>query len=256
MFPTLFHVGDFGVPAYGTMLGLGFLAGIALGQLRGQRDGLPGDWAWDLGILAILGGVIGGRLEHVRTLPEVYAGKPWTQVLALRDGGMVFYGGLVGALVLFWLYSRWRRVSFFALTDIMAPSVAFGHAFGRVGCLGAGCCYGAPTDGWWAITFPEGARAPAGVPRIPTQVHEIVFNLGLAVLLWVVPRRFLGHRFALLLALYGVFRAVNEQFRVDSRGSFAGTALTPGVGTSLVMVAAAVAIWVAQRNVQPPERVG
>lgn len=254
MFPFLFYVGDFGVPTYGTMLALGFLAGLALGALRGRADGIPGDWAWDLGILGMIGGVVGARLEHVRTHPHKYVDQPWTQVFALRDGGMVFYGGLVGALLLIAIYARWRKVGFLVLTDMLAPSVGLGHAFGRVGCLGAGCCYGRPTDSAWAITFPEGAVAPAGVPRLPTQVHEILFNLTLAAFLWVLPRRFVGQRFALLLLLYGIFRAINEHFRADDRGYVLGTGVTNGQATSLVMALVALAIWVTQRHVVPVER--
>lgn len=248
MFPVLFTVGSLTIPAYGVMLATGFLVGLGVGALRFHREGLPHDWAWDLGILAMIGGVVGARVEFVRTRPDLFVGK-WSQVFALRDGGMVFYGGLIGALLLYALYARWRKVSFFTLVDAMAPSVALGHAFGRVGCLGAGCCYGRPTDGPWALTFPEGAIAPAGVPRLPTQVHEIVFNLALFAFLWWLPARWVGQRFTLLLVLYGIFRAFNEYLRADARGAVFGTAITPGVATSALMMAVAFGIWFFQRKV-------
>lgn len=248
MFPYLFEVGGLPIPAYGVMLATGFLVGLLVATVRFQRDGLPHDWAWDLGILAMIGGVVGARLEYVRTQTDEFVGQ-WHKVFALRDGGMVFYGGLIGALALYLLYARWRKVSFFTLTDAMAPSVALGHAFGRVGCLGAGCCYGRPTDSWWAITFPEAAIAPAGVPRLPTQVHEIVFNLLLFAFLWKVPTRFPGQRFALLLVLYGAFRAFNEGLRADDRGFVFGTSITPGVATSALLALVAFGIWFFQRKV-------
>jgi phosphatidylglycerol:prolipoprotein diacylglycerol transferase len=239
--PVLFHVGAFAVPTYGVMLGLGLLVGMGIGALRAARDGMPADWAWDLGLLTIVVAIVGARLEHVRTHPAVFLEHP-EKVFALRDGGMVFYGGFALTLVAFAVYARFRGRSFLALTDMMAPSVGFGHAVGRLGCLGAGCCFGQPTDSAWRLVFPEGRIAPAGVPLVPVQVHEVLANLAIGVLLWVLPRRFVGQRTALLFFLYGTFRFVNEFFRADNRGTVLGTWVTNGQATSVVMLVAAAGI--------------
>lgn len=241
MHPVLFRVGNFDVATYGVCVGLALFLGLLLGTVRARRDGLAGDTAWDLGLIAMVCAVVGARLEYVRTHPGSFLEDP-ARVFALRDGGLVFYGGFVFTLLGYALYARVKKQPFLALTDVMAPSLSFGHALGRLGCLSAGCCYGRETEGWWHITFPEGSLAPPNTPLIPTQVHEIIANLAIGTLLWFLPRRFVGQRTALLFSLYGVFRFVNEFFRNDDRGTFAGTGLTNGQATSVVMLLAAAAI--------------
>lgn len=245
----MFHVGTFAVPTYGFMLATGLFLGLLYGTVQLRRDGQNPEWGWDLGILAMIGAVVGGRGEYVRTHYERFLEKP-AEMFALRDGGMVFYGGLVVSIAMYLVYARWRKVPALALFDAMSPSVAFGHAIGRFGCLGAGCCYGQATDSAWAITFPPGAVAPAGIARVPTQVHEILFNAALGLLLVFMPRRFVGQRFVLLLTLYPVFRSINELFRGDEeRGRLFGTAITNGEATSalLVLVAIAIAVYASRR---------
>ena len=251
MHPFLFHIGGHAIPAYGVLVGLGFFIGLLVGGVRARRDGLPFDLAWDLGIIAMVAGIVGGRAEYVRTHLWRFSWDEPLKVFALGEGGLVFYGGLTLTLVCYAIYGRWKGLSFFALTDAMAPSVGLGHALGRVGCLLAGCCYGAPTDSWWQVTFPEGAVAPAGVARVPTQVHEIAFNLALFALLWLLPRRFVGQRLALLLLLYGIFRAWNETLRADDRGFVFDGLLSTGQATSIVLGVVAIAIAITQRNVRP-----
>ena len=243
MHPVLFHVGDLPIATYGVATGLALLLGVLLGTRQAKRDGLPSEWAWDLGLLTMACFPVGARLEYVRTHWDRFADHP-AAILSLRDGGLVFYGGLVTSILGFLVYARWRKVSALALLDMMAPSVSFGHAIGRLGCLAAGCCYGRETSGAWSITFPEGSVAPAGVPLIPTQLHEAAFNLALGTFLALVPRRFVGQRFVLMLWLYAIFRTVNEVFRGDSaRGTVFGGLMTNAQLTAVVLslVAAGIA---------------
>jgi len=242
VFPVLFHVGSFAVPTYGVMMGTGLFVGLLIGTLRAKRDSLPTDWAWDLGLITMVCAVVGARLEHVRTHPAVFLENP-ARIFALRDGGMVFYGGFALSLLGFALYARFRGKAFLEMTDLMSPSVAFGHAIGRLGCIAAGCCFGQPTDSWWHLIYPEGGLAPANVPLVPVQVHEVLTNFAIGVLLWVLPRKFRGQRTAMLFALYGGSRFVNEFFRADNRGTVFGSALTNGQATSLVMLVGAAVIW-------------
>lgn len=243
MHPVLFHVGTLAVSTYGVTMGLGLFVGLLYGTVQARKDGLPGEWAWDLGLVAMVCAVVGSRLEYVRTHFERFAGSPG-DIFVLRDGGLVFYGGFVASLFGFWAYARWRKVPVLALFDLMAPSVGFGHAIGRIGCLSTGCCFGQPTDGVWAITFPEGSLAPAGVPLVPTQVNEVLFNLAMGLFLAWVPRRFVGQRFVLLIWLYPAFRAVNETLRGDAaRGWVFDGLMTNGQLTSLVLIAVGAVIW-------------
>ena len=243
MHPVLFHVGTLAVSTYGVMLGLGLLVGLLYGTVQARKDGLPGDWAWDLGLLTMFCAIVGSRAEYVRTHVERFVDAP-ASMFALRDGGLVFYGGFVASLLGFMAYAKWRKVPVLALFDMMAPSVGFGHAIGRIGCLAAGCCFGRPTTSAWSITFPEGSLAPAGVPLVPTQVNEVLFNVATGLFLSWVPRRFVGQRFVLLLWLYPPFRATNELFRGDSaRGYVFDGLMTNGQLTSLVLIAVGALVW-------------
>ena len=141
MHPVLLDVGGYAIPTYGVCLALGLLIGLLVGGVRARRDGLPFEIAWDLGIIAMVAGIVGSRAEYVRSHLWRFSWDEPLRVFALRDGGMVFYGGLILTLAAYAAYGRWKGISFFALTDLMAPSVALGHALGRVGCLLAGCCY-------------------------------------------------------------------------------------------------------------------
>jgi phosphatidylglycerol:prolipoprotein diacylglycerol transferase len=143
----------------------------------------------------------------------------------VRSGG-VFYGGLILAtLVAIW-YVRRHRLPVWAVGDVAAPAIAFGHVIGRFGCLFAGCCYGRPTDVAWAITFthPEAAAnvgTPLGVALHPTQLYDAGAEVLILVVLLLVERRgraFAGRTFWLYMLLYAASRFVIEFYRGDPRG--------------------------------------
>ncbi len=245
MHPVLFHVGDFPVATYGVLLGTGIFVGLLLATWRARLDGMPPDWAWDLGILTFVTAVVGARLEYVRVNLPTFLADP-ARIFAVREGGLVFYGGFVLTVLGYAAYARFRRRGVLEITDLMAAPAAFGITIGRAGCLAAGCCYGRPTDSWWHVVFPAEGLAPAGIPLVPTQVHEVAAQFCIGLLLWFLPVRFTGQRTVLLFGLYGIFRFVNELFRNDPRGTFLGTTLSTGQGTALCMVALALMIGIRQ----------
>jgi phosphatidylglycerol:prolipoprotein diacylglycerol transferase len=255
--PILFHLGTFPVHSYGVMFALALAVGLGGAVWIGWRDGLPADWLWDVAIALIVGTVVGGRLEYVRTHWSTFAAHP-AQILALRDGGVVFYGGFVGALVCILAVIRWRGMPIWRVVDIYGAMVPIGHAVGRIGCFLAGCCYGAPTDLPWGVTYPPGGIPPSDVPRHPTQLYEAAYDLALgAFLLWFRRNRGgEGRTFALLLLLYPGFRALNEVLRGDDiRGRFLGTALTNAQATSILLFALGLVVWrfrTRARSGEPP----
>lgn len=103
----------------------------------------------------IAGGIIGARLLYVITYyREEFSLKPWFEMFFLRRSGLVYYGGLIGASLATVIYCRKQKLPFWKIADVLAPSIALGHIFGRIGCLMTGCCFGRPTDLPWAIHFP------------------------------------------------------------------------------------------------------
>lgn len=243
MHPVLFHVGTFAVATYGVLFALGIFVGIALAAWQAPKVDVLVDVVWEVGIVVVIGTMLGARAEYIRTNWPKFA-DDFSKVLAYRDGGMVFYGGFITSVAAIVLYGRLRRVDALAVFDAIAPFVMIGDAIGRLGCLAAGCCYGLPSDVPWAVTFPEGAVAPAGVARHPTQVYESMYALAIGLFIWWLPRRFVGQRFALLLALYGVARFGNELLRGDGRRGWAVEGLlTNGQLTSILMLGGAGFLW-------------
>ena len=143
-------------------------------------------------------------------------------------GGLVFYGGLIGASLATILYAWKRKMPLWKLADTLAPSISLGYFFGRLGCLMNGCCYGRATDLPWAIHFPVGhASCPNGVH--PTELYESFLGLGLyaALAWWYRRKKFDGQIFAVYLMCYAVLRASVESFRGDYPVHYLGGWATP-----------------------------
>jgi len=153
---VLFHLPDWlpwvgGVPVYGygVMLVLGFFASLQLGKFLGRRSGIDPEVFVNAGLIALVTGVIGARLSHVLENLEVYTDSSrsaWENLKAaanIRSGGLTFYGGFLLATPCTIAYGLIRRVPIRLGMDIVAPCVMVGLAFGRIGCLLNGCCYGA-----------------------------------------------------------------------------------------------------------------
>lgn len=165
-------------------------------------------------------------------------------------GGMTFIGGLIGGvtsfLCVYWLYIyvirprtkiKWLKGDMNAtLTDAL-PFIPIGitiaHAFGRLGCFFAGCCYGKPTDAWYGLPCADGIDGNV----IPTQLMECIFLVLLGALMAVLYFKFkFNYNFALYAIAYGIWRFLLEYVRADDRGTFIGTALTPSQFWSIIMV--------------------
>jgi phosphatidylglycerol:prolipoprotein diacylglycerol transferase len=183
---------------YGLLVAVGFLAGLWTASRRGVRDGIAAERIMDLGPLLILGSIIGARFFYVVShWREEFAPDPWPAILMVQKGGLVYYGGLIGATAVTIAYLHWKKLPMWKISDVLAPSVALGYFFGRFGCLMNGCCYGRPTDLPWAIHFPQ-THATKGIGVHPTQIYDALISLGLyGALAWLYRRKkFDGQIFA------------------------------------------------------------
>jgi phosphatidylglycerol---prolipoprotein diacylglyceryl transferase len=202
---------------YGILLVAGFVAGLWSANRRAARDGLAGETVLDLGPWLILGGVAGARALYVISYwREQFADQPWTEMLMVQKSGLVFYGGLIGAVVTTLIFARAKKIAVWKLGDVLAPSIALGYFFGRFGCLMTGCCYGQPTRMPWGIHFPPG-HPTDGQSVHPTQIYEALLNLTLFFALERFFRRkkFDGQVFAIYMIAYSLLRAFVELFRGD-----------------------------------------
>lgn len=148
------------VRGYGLMLLIGITAGVGMAMYRARQGGLDPEIILSLAIWLVVCGVVGARLFYVvEYWDENFAGRgprdTLLEVINVPEGGLVIYGALVGAGVGFLVFVLKHRLPLLAMADLIAPSMAIGLAFGRVGCFLNGCCYGGPSDLPWHVTFPK-----------------------------------------------------------------------------------------------------
>jgi phosphatidylglycerol:prolipoprotein diacylglycerol transferase len=221
---TAFSIGNFEIAWYGVLLAIGFLAGFWLAARRAPRTGVDPNTVYDLIPWLLIGSIIGARTLYVISYwKQDFADQPWWEVLMIRHGGLVYYGGLLGAILGVILYAWRKHVHLWRLGDVLAPSVPVGYFFGRFGCLMNGCCYGRPTNLPWAIHFPPGHPSWEKITEAqcngvhPTQIYDSLLNLFLwLALAWLYRRKkFDGQIFAVYLMAYAITRSTVEFFRGD-----------------------------------------
>lgn len=240
-----FHFGNFTIYWYGVFVAVGFLAGLWTASRRALRSGISGERIVDLGPWLILGTLVGARLLYVVSYWEKdFAGRPIWEIFMIRHGGLVFYGGLIGASLAYIFYARAKGLPLWKVADILAPSIALGYFFGRFGCLMNGCCYGRACELPWAIHYPIGHET-RGEGVHPTQVYDSLLNLALyAGLVWVYRRKkFDGQVFAAYLIGYAMLRAFVESFRGDYSTYYLRDRLTPAQLVSIGIFAGGLLLW-------------
>jgi len=204
------------------MMALAFLAGLWTATRRARLVNVSAEIISDVTLWLLVGGIVGARTVYVTTYwQNEFADQPFSEVFMVQHGGLVYYGGLIGAAIAAIGYLAWKKLPVWKIADVLAPSIALGSVFGRIGCLLNGCCYGRYCTLPWAIRFPEGHEThpfnqPA-VPVHPTELYDALLNLVLYVFLaWLFRRRkFDGQIFATYLVVYAIFRSIAEYFRGD-----------------------------------------
>jgi phosphatidylglycerol:prolipoprotein diacylglycerol transferase len=222
MHPILVHLFGLSIHSYGVMLAIGFMVGITLAVREAQRTGLDPEKILNLCFWILLSAIAGARLFHCIVFSREYLRDP-LRILKLWEGGLVFYGGFLGAMLASVVYCKVHRINFWHVSDVIIPSVMLGLMFGRIGCFLAGCCYGKPCGHGFAlcITF----KNPLGlgvknVPLYPTQLISSANALIIFLLLWAYRsyKRFHGELLGIGLLIYSITRALIEVLRDDPRG--------------------------------------
>ena len=245
MHPIAFQFGSLTITWYGVMVATAFLVGLWTASRRGLSSGIASEKILDLGPWLIVGTIIGARALYVVSYwREQFAGQPITEIFRVWRGGLVYYGGLIGASLAGILYARKHALPVWKLADVIAPSIALGCVFGRIGCLLNGCCYGRECTLPWAIHFPHGHQTyPRGVH--PTEVYDSLLNLVLYLgLAWLYRRKkFDGEVFAAYLIGYALFRSFVEMFRGDYPQHYLGGWATPAQLVSMGILVFGLALW-------------
>jgi phosphatidylglycerol:prolipoprotein diacylglycerol transferase len=250
MFPVLIRIGPITIHTYGFLIATAFLLGLWLALRQAAREGLSKEKVTDIGFYALFAGIIGSRIFFIATEWEHFSSHP-ADMLKIWEGGLVFYGGVIFAIPVAVWYARRQGLLLWQTADIWAPSIAVGHAIGRLGCFCAGCCYGLPTDLPWGVTFnnPE-TLAIRGVPLHPTQLYESAAELLNFVILLAIRRRkaFHGQLFWVYVLNYAVIRALIELFRGDRERGFILPGISVSQGISAVMLVTACAFLMKLRQ--------
>lgn len=241
MHPILIQLGPLTIASYGFLFALGVLLGVLLCLALAKREGLDLKVFTDFIFWVMLLSLLGAKLWLLASNLGYYLKSPKEIVYLLTQGG-AFYGGLIfGAVFAVWFIRR-HRLSYRQLGDLVAPGLALGHFFGRLGCFAAGCCWGRE-----AVHFPLAATftdlkanaltgVPLYVPLYPTQVFEAALNLANFLFLITLygRRRFRGQVLAQYILNYSLIRFLVEYFRGDpDRGYVFGGMDHPWTSLSL-----------------------
>lgn len=190
------------------MMAIGFLLGLWRAvRVSKQRD-ISREQVIDIALIALVAGIIGARILFLFMLVPSDGWRVFTQVHEIWQGGLSFHGGLIAAVIAAALYTRAKRIPFLKMTDLLAPSIAIGYAFARIGCFLNGCCYGAATNLPWAVDFCDTATGHHTGPSHPTQLYAFVISLSIFIILTRIERlrRPNGFVFFSYLALYSIYR--------------------------------------------------
>lgn len=295
MVPVLqLPIANSGIPVfgYGFMLFVGVASATLMASRRAASADLDSNVIWDLMIWLIVPGIVGARIIYVlQNFDRIFANKSGAEILlaaiALWDGGIVFYGCVIGGFVGLMVFCRRRGIRLLQLADVIMPSLFIGLGFGRIGCFLYGCCFGAACQLPWAVRFPDDSmtfealanRSAAngaalleanGVPITarelqsvqpdavlttialhPTQIYSSVLAFCLAGLLaWYFRRRpFEGAVVALGCILYPINRFVLEIIRDDEPGRL-GTTLTfsQQISIGLFLTGCAMMYWLHRKH--------
>lgn len=153
MRPVALDIGFYVIHWYGVMMAIAVLVAIGVMYRLAKPAGRTFTFASDLGCWAVVWGVVGARLAHVLNYPDEYRGDP-IGVLRVYQGGLVYYGGLIGATIGVFVFALRRKERVLWIFDLIVTALPLSHAIGRVGCFLEGCCYGLPSTGRLAVRFP------------------------------------------------------------------------------------------------------
>ena len=191
MHPELLQLGPLHLRAFGAAMAVAFLAGTWLGMREARRLGLDEDRFVNTILVTLVASVIGARALYVIEHLAEFRSE-WGSVLALWQGGLTLYGGIVAGTFAGLVAARRFGLPRWLVADALTPSLALGLMFGRLGCFLNGCCYGHPTTLPWGVRFPHDSFAYlefGDTPVHPSQLYNAGLGLLLFAAVWAARRR-------------------------------------------------------------------
>lgn len=211
MGPVAFELFGLEIRWYGILISMGILIGVVIALREAKRVGFNEETLLDLFIWAVPLSVIGARVYYVIFTWDLYRDNP-LQAFNTRNGGLAIHGVIITAIIVTYVFTRIRKVNFWVVVDICAPSIILGQAIGRWGNYLNQEAHGGPTDLPWGIMVD-------GVKVHPTFFYESIWNFAVFFfLLWYgrKKQKVKGEVFLLYLSLYSFIRLFIEGLRTDS----------------------------------------
>lgn len=259
MYPVLLNLGPLTIHTYGFLIAIGFLVAVSVIKRLAARDHLNVDRTIDLTFWCLFVGFIGARILFIITRWSEFAINP-IDMFKVWQGGLVFFGGPLAVIPFLIWYVRKYKLPVWKVMDVLAPGLTIAHAFGRFGCLAAGCCYGKPTGTSFGIYLYSDLVDPSlrGIPLHPTQLYEAtaLFILFFGLLAVFKRRQFEGQVALTYLLVYPIIRSVIEIFRGDLiRGFVIDDVLSTSQFISiLVFLGAAITLFYRLKLAPEPSR--
>ena len=243
----LFNIGPIELPTYGSIILVAYIIGVFLMMHRASVYNIEKYEFVLASLLAMVGLIVGAKIVYIISIIPDYI-KHWDVVMenipyAIYNAlsGFVFYGGLIGVLIMVLFYCIQRDLKFLEFTNVVAPVIPFIHGLGRIGCFMGGCCYGIEYDGPFSITFPknEFVQGLGGVPRFPVQILEFIINIIIFAILYYLARkpRKPGFMLGIYFISYSLVRFSLEFLRGDvARGFFFGISTSQWISLILIPI--------------------
>lgn len=249
VYPLSFNILGLPITGFGIMMMVAFLVSGWVMQRELTRRGLNGDYAADIVVGSVIGGILGAKLWYVALQGDTGA--------LLSRGGLVWYGGFIGGAAAVLLQGWWKRIPTRFTLELAAPGLALGHGLGRVGCFLVQDDYGIPTDLPWGMRFPEGLPPTTGQELAslgvalppdtspfevlavhPTQLYEVTALLLMFWLLWRIRRHghAVGWLFGMYLVLVGIERFLIEFVRAKDDRLLGGYTLAQAASVAAVLL--------------------
>ena len=239
MHPILISLGPIHLYSYGLLVAVGVLCAVMLLRKNAKIISINPDLIVDLAIVVVLSGFTGARIFYIAQFWEYFRSSP-LDMLKIWEGGIILYGGVIGGLIGFFVFTRIKRLSFLSTLDLFVPAIALAQGFGRIGCFLNGCCFGKATHWPWAVSFPF-----LDHPVHPTQLYESIFDFCLAALLLFLFHRRLktGTVAAVYFVLYPAARFFLEFVRGDNQAIFLNLTLHQWISLVFIVVTLSLFFW-------------
>lgn len=239
------------VPIYGEMIVFGIIAALLYMFFVCKKRKLDFENNVYVFILSGVAAMLGAKILYILTsykelILDISKIGLKNSIVKYVTGGFVFYGGLIaGIITAYFIIKHFgHKISEYFIT--LVPSTILVAGFGRLGCYFTGCCYGVETTSPFNVVYQHSQFAPNGMPLVPTQLYEAIFDFILFIIFVICMHKFKTfekHALSAYLILYAIFRFIIEFFRGDEyRGIICGLSISQWISIFIFVIVLCVAV--------------